>query len=103
MQSIPDCGAFLPTSPSAIVPRGAPAAPVTLVAAVLGAQGVRVNWTAPASIGAIVSYRIGAGLAFLHTYPSIHSCRHSLLFITSLDYNHPNDRTPRNRSSNRTK
>ena len=63
MQFIDDCGAFIPTSPSAIVPRGAPAAPVSLVASVLDAQTVRVNWTAPASIGAIVSYRIGTGLA----------------------------------------
>ena len=60
MQFIPDCGAFIPTSPSAIVPRGAPAAPVALVASVLDVQSVRVNWTAPASIGAIVSYRVDA-------------------------------------------
>jgi hypothetical protein len=59
MLLIGDCGAFTPTSPSAIVPRGPPTA-VTVTASVLDAQTVRVNWTLPSSVGALVSYRVEA-------------------------------------------
>ena len=47
MQFIPDCGAFIPTSPSAIVPRGAPAAPASLVASVLDVQPMAPPFSSP--------------------------------------------------------
>ena len=59
MLLIADCGAFTATAPAAIVPRGPPAA-AAAVATVLDARTVRVNWTAPASVGAIVGYRVEA-------------------------------------------
>ena len=59
MLFIADCGAFTPTSPSAIVPRGAPTA-VTVAASVMDVRTARVNWTLPVSIGTVVAYRVEA-------------------------------------------
>jgi len=58
MAFIADCGAATLTSPSSVIPRGPPPAAEGLVATVLGANSVQLNWTAPVSIGPLVSYRV---------------------------------------------
>ena len=70
MLLIGDCGAFTATAPAAIVPRGPPAAAVA-VATVVDARTVRVNWAAPASVGAITGYRVEA-YTKVPPYPDLH-------------------------------
>lgn len=57
---ISGCGESLLTTPSSAIPRGVSDAPEAIVATVIDSTSVLVNWTAPYSVGLIVSYRVDA-------------------------------------------
>lgn len=57
---IAGCGVSMLTNPSSAIPRGASDPPEAVTATTVDSASVQVNWTAPYSVGPIVSYRVDA-------------------------------------------
>jgi len=60
MHFIGECGSFIRTSPSSIIPREAPDVPTQVKATVVDATSVSVSWRQPLSTSPIESYRVDA-------------------------------------------